>query len=190
MAATVVTAYVSNKSAAIPASSPTLSPTLSAITAGLRGSSSGIPASTLPTKSAPTSAAFVKIPPPTRAKTEIKLPPKLKPISASISPPDNQVNPATPSRPRPTTNNPVTAPPWTPTFMAAAIPCRAASAVRTFARTATFIPIYPAQAEKTAPTKNPSAMAIPRANHNTTNKTTAMRAMVRYCRFRYAEAPS
>ena len=47
--ATIVTAYVSNKSAAIPAQSQTLSPTLSAITAGFRGSSSGIPASTLPT---------------------------------------------------------------------------------------------------------------------------------------------
>ena len=49
----------SNKSAPIPATSPTLSPTLSAIVAGLRGWSSGIPASTLPTRSAPTSAAFV-----------------------------------------------------------------------------------------------------------------------------------
>ena len=36
----------------MPATSPTLSPTLSAITAGLRGSSSGMPASTLPTRSA------------------------------------------------------------------------------------------------------------------------------------------
>ena len=48
-----------NRSAPIPATSPTLSPTLSAITAGLRGSSSGIPASTFPTRSAPTSAALV-----------------------------------------------------------------------------------------------------------------------------------
>ena len=60
MVATIVTAYVSNKSAAIPAQSPTLSPTLSAITAGFLGSSSGIPASTLPTRSAPTSAPLVK----------------------------------------------------------------------------------------------------------------------------------
>src|ERR1700733_3761000 len=60
---TIVTTYVSNRSAAIPAQSPTLSPTLSAITAGLRGSSSGIPASTLPTRSAPTSAPLVKMPP-------------------------------------------------------------------------------------------------------------------------------
>src|SRR3546814_8138809 len=56
----------------MPAQSPTLSPTLSAITAGLRGSSSGMPASTLPTRSAPTSAALVKMPPPRRAKIEIR----------------------------------------------------------------------------------------------------------------------
>ena len=57
--ATAVTAYVSKRSAAMPAQSPTLSPTLSAMTAGLRGSSSGMPASIFPTRSAPTSAAFV-----------------------------------------------------------------------------------------------------------------------------------
>ena len=73
--ATTVTAYVSNKSA-IPAQSPTLSPTLSAIVAGFLGSSSGIPASTFPTKSPPTSAPFVKIPPPSLAKIEIKEEPK------------------------------------------------------------------------------------------------------------------
>ena len=69
----------------MPAQSPTLSPTLSAITAGLRGSSSGIPASTLPTRSAPTSAALVKMPPPSRAKTEISEPPKPRPTSASTA---------------------------------------------------------------------------------------------------------
>ena len=69
----------------MPAQSPTLSPTLSAITAGLRGSSSGIPASILPTRSAPTSAAFVKMPPPRRAKTEISEPPKARPTRSSIA---------------------------------------------------------------------------------------------------------
>src|ERR1700728_681956 len=54
----------------MPAQSPTLSPTLSAMVAGLRGSSSGMPASTLPTRSAPTSAPLVKMPPPRRAKIE------------------------------------------------------------------------------------------------------------------------
>ena len=51
------------------------------ITAGLRGSSSGIPASTLPTRSAPTSAPLVKMPPPRRAKIEISEPPKARPTS-------------------------------------------------------------------------------------------------------------
>src|SRR6476469_5312578 len=72
----------------MPAQSPTLSPTLSAITAGLRGSSSGMPASTLPTRSAPTSAPLVKMPPPSRAKIEISEPPKARPIigpSAALS---------------------------------------------------------------------------------------------------------
>ena len=69
----------------MPAQSPTLSPTLSAITAGLRGSSSGMPASTLPTRSAPTSAPFVKMPPPSRAKIEISEPPNARPTSGSIA---------------------------------------------------------------------------------------------------------
>ncbi len=69
----------------MPAQSPTLSPTLSAITAGLRGSSSGMPASTLPTRSAPTSAPLVKMPPPRRAKIEISEPPKARPTSGWIT---------------------------------------------------------------------------------------------------------
>src|SRR5438045_1541832 len=36
-----------------------------------------------PTRSAPTSAAVVKMPPPSRAKTEIREPPKPRPTSAS-----------------------------------------------------------------------------------------------------------
>ena len=64
----------------MPAQSPTLSPTLSAIVAGLRGSSSGIPCSILPTRSAPTSAALVKIPPPTRRKRARREPPNPNPI--------------------------------------------------------------------------------------------------------------
>ena len=67
----------------MPATSPTLSPTLSAIVPGLRGSSSGMPASTLPTRSAPTSAALVKIPPPTRENSAIEDAPKLNPRTYS-----------------------------------------------------------------------------------------------------------
>ena len=69
--------YDSKISEPIPATSPTLSPTLSAITPGFLGSSSGIPASILPTKSAPTSALFVKMPPPTlenKATTDAPIP--------------------------------------------------------------------------------------------------------------------
>mmetsp|Transcript_22744 Transcript_22744/g.40576 ORF Transcript_22744/g.40576 Transcript_22744/m.40576 type:complete len:207 (-) Transcript_22744:680-1300(-) len=58
-AAMIDPTYDSKRSAPMPATSPTLSPTLSAITAGLCGSSSSIPASSLPTRSAPTSAALV-----------------------------------------------------------------------------------------------------------------------------------
>ena len=71
--------YDSKISEPIPATSPTLSPTLSAITAGLRGSSSGMPASTLPTRSAPTSALLVKMPPPTRLNKATDEPPIAKP---------------------------------------------------------------------------------------------------------------
>ena len=127
--AMMVTAYVSKRSAAIPAQSPTLSPTLSAITAGFLGSSSGIPASIFPTRSAPTSAPFVKIPPPNLAKIEMSDPPNAKPISACrLSSTDTPVDlrikkyPLIPRRPRPTTRRPVTAPPRNATDKAAFIP--------------------------------------------------------------------
>jgi len=58
--ADIISAEIDSKrSAHYPAQSPTLSPTRSAMTAGFLGSSSGIPTSTLPIKSAPTSAALV-----------------------------------------------------------------------------------------------------------------------------------
>src|SRR3970282_1227442 len=53
----------SKRSAPRPAQSPTLSPTRSATTAAFRGSSSGMPASILPTRSAPRAAALVWVPP-------------------------------------------------------------------------------------------------------------------------------
>ena len=69
----------------MPAQSPTLSPTLSAMVAGLRGSSSGMPASTLPTRSPPTSAPLVKMPPPRRAKIEMSEAPNPSATSASTT---------------------------------------------------------------------------------------------------------
>src|ERR1700687_972330 len=131
--ATSVTSYDSNRSAAIPAQSPTLSPTLSAMVAGLRGSSSGMPASTLPTRSAPTSAALVKMPPPTRRNSASTYPPNPNPIRmaddvfwkmAMIA--------VAPNRPSPTVNMPATPPVRNATDNALGIePDLAAAAVRT-----------------------------------------------------------
>ena len=56
-----------------------------AMVAGLRGSSSGMPASTLPTRSPPTSAPLVKMPPPRRAKIEISEAPKPSATIASTT---------------------------------------------------------------------------------------------------------
>ena len=85
-AETMAPTYDSKRSAPMPATSPTLSPTLSAITAGFLGSSSGMPASTFPTRSAPTSAALVYIPPPTRANRAIDDAPSENPIITLSSP--------------------------------------------------------------------------------------------------------
>ena len=83
--ASIVATYEPKRSAPIPATSPTLSPTLSAIVAGFRRSSSGIPASTLPTRSAPTSAALVYMPPPTRANRAIDSAPNENPDNTSMA---------------------------------------------------------------------------------------------------------
>ena len=95
----------------MPAQSPTLSPTLSAMVAALRGSSSGMPASTLPTRSAPTSAALVKMPPPTRMNMASRAPPKPKPSSTigAVSSNSSSAS-AAPNRPRPTVIMPQTPP--------------------------------------------------------------------------------
>jgi hypothetical protein len=69
----------------MPAQSPTLSPTLSAMVAGLRGSSSGMPASTLPDEVAADVGALVKMPPPRRAKMEMSEAPKPRATRASMT---------------------------------------------------------------------------------------------------------
>ena len=56
---------------------------------------------------------------------------------------------------------PVTEPARNATFRAGLSPPRAASAVRKFARTATFIPMNPAPAERIAPTRKPMAVPQP-----------------------------
>ena len=127
----------------MPAQSPTLSPTLSAIVAGLRGSSSGMPASTLPTRSAPTSAALVKMPPPTRRNRASSEPPNPNPMRiAELVFWNSMMMIVAPSRPRPTVNMPATPPARNAIFSASGSELRfAAAAVRTFARVASVMPM-------------------------------------------------
>ena len=142
----------------MPAQSPTLSPTLSAMVAGLRGSSSGMPCSTLPTRSAPTSAAFVKMPPPTRMNSASSEPPNPKPMRIA----DDvfwkiMMMIVAPSRPRPTVYMPATPPVRNATLSAAGSePVRAAAAVRTLPRTARLMPMKPVSPERNAPARNAS----------------------------------
>ena len=56
---------------------------------------------------------------------------------------------------------PVTEPARKATLSAGLRPLLAASAVRTFERTATFMPMKPAAAESTAPIRNPTAVPQP-----------------------------
>ncbi|GBE23554.1 hypothetical protein BMS3Bbin01_02939 [bacterium BMS3Bbin01] len=142
----------------MPAVSPTLSPTLSAITAGLRASSSGIPASSFPTRSAAISAAFVKMPPPTLANRAIEDAPRPMAVTMSAHPSTlshtlkTRYPSPTPVRPRPATVKPITAPPRNARGSAAVMPpVRAASVVRLFAAVATRIPTNPANADRKAP---------------------------------------
>ena len=59
--------------------------------------------------------------------------------------------PPKPNTAKPATPKPITEPPVKDTFNALAKLVRAAWVVRTFAKVATFIPTYPANAENTAP---------------------------------------
>ncbi len=142
-AATSVTAYDSNRSAAMPAQSPTLSPTLSAMVAGLRLSSSGMPVSTLPTRSAPTSAALVKMPPPTRMNIANSAAPNPKPSSTlAASPSKIKTTSAAPNRPSPTVAIPTVPPVRNAILMPRSRPeVRAASATRILAAVAKLIPM-------------------------------------------------
>ena len=146
----IAATFESNRSAPMPATSPTLSPTLSAMTAGLRGSSSGMPSSTLPVRSAEISAVFVKMPPPALANRASELAPKEKPRRMPESPVSISTT-ATPSSEKPTTSRPMTAPPRKPIKNAGLMPFCAPSAVLAFESVATRMPILPAMAERTVP---------------------------------------
>ena len=85
---------------------------------------------------------------------------------------------------------PVTVPPLKATESAGASPDLAASAVRTFERTATFMPMKPVSPESTAPIRKPIATFQPRSDVHVPatpirmKTTTATPAMVVYWRFR------
>ena len=140
----------SKRSAPIPATSPTLSPTLSAITAGFLGSSSAIPSSTFPVRSAATSAVFVKIPPPAFAKSARELAPNEKLRTIEESPVTISIR-VIPRSEQPTTRRPITEPPLNPRRKAGLIPSFALSATLPFDIVATITPIFPATAEKKVP---------------------------------------
>ncbi len=66
--------------------------------------------------------------------------------------------PPKPKTANPATPMPITAPPVKDTFKALAREVLAACAVRTFALVATFMPIYPASAERKAPSRKEMAI--------------------------------
>ncbi len=183
----------------MPAQSPTLSPTLSAITAGLRGSSSGMPASILPTMSAPTSAPLVKMPPPEPGEDGDE--------RAAEAEPDERVDRLAGRLADDPGEDPVVAgdaderqPDDEQAGDRAAAegdrqglgsrPPRAASATRVLARTETFMPTKPAPADSAAPIRNPIATRMFCSGIRMMKTTTPTAAMIVYWRVRYAEAPS
>ena len=117
---------------------------------------SGIPASTLPTRSAPTSAALVKMPPPKRAKIETSdalereggerghHQPVISGTAHDVCQHVEDLQIA--SRARPATSRPVTAPARKATVRP--FPRLVLSPMRTLARTEMFMPMNPAAPDK------------------------------------------
>jgi len=125
IAAALPPTYDSLRSWPMPAISLALSPTLSAIVAGLRGSSSSNSNSPFPTVSAAESADLVKIPPATRAMKAMKLAPNEKVMTVLVIMPINPFDGISgfsteirkyqkdkSSKPNPQTEKPMTAPPF------------------------------------------------------------------------------
>ena len=85
---------------------------------------------------------------------------------------------------------PVTAPPRNATSSAGPSPPRAASATRALARTDTFMPMKPADADASPPMRKPIATSMFCSGISAMNRTTPTIAIVVYWRRRYADAPS
>ena len=79
---------------------------------------------------------------------------------------------------------PVTAPALNEISRPSASDLVAACAVRTFARTETFMPMKPAAPESTAPTRNPIATQLPSRIHRPMKTTMPTIAIVMYWRLR------
>ena len=173
----------------MPAASPTLSPTLSAMVAGLRGSSSGMLASTFPTRSAPMSAALVNIPPPIRMNRAIRLAPIPTPAMVMGSG-KTRYSPVMASSAIAGMVSPTVAPPRNAMAKVFPRPSPLRLAARTAALTVIFRDISPATAESVAPT----AKAIPlekfRRAPMTTASPMATGTMIFISRFRKAAAPT
>ena len=75
---------------------------------------------------------------------------------------------------------PVTAPPRKATSSAGPMPPRAASATRALARTDTFMPMKPADAEASPPIRNPTATSMFCSGMSAKNSTTPTIPIVRY----------
>ena len=90
----------------------------------------------------------------------------------------------TPSSANPATSMPVMAPALKASESPPASDLVAAWAVRTFARTETFMPMKPVAPDSTAPTKKPSATSQPSVKPRMTKMTAPTMAMVVYWRLR------
>jgi hypothetical protein len=85
---------------------------------------------------------------------------------------------------------PVMAPPLKATSSAAEMPLRAASAVRTLARTETFMPMKPVAPDSTAPIRKPMAISLAERQPDHHEEYGTDDADGRVLLWRYAEAPS
>ncbi len=135
------------------------------MTPGFLGSSSGISFSTLPTKSAPTSADLVKIPPPTlenKATVDAPIPKPCIVDAVAGSLPYNMYNSPKPRRPMAATVRPMIDPPKNATERLSLTPefC-AAVAVLTLALVAVYMPMKPVIEELKAPTINATVLLSP-----------------------------
>ncbi len=110
--------------------------------------------------------------------------------AVSGSPPKSQYSDPRPIKPNEATQRPITDPPKNATLRAAGAPAVcAAVVVRTLARVAAYIPMYPARAEEMAPTANAKAVCHGRNTANSTSRIAAKIPSIWYSRRMNTMAP-